>query len=1208
MAKIDYTGATNLEIATYSGSSCITVTAATSNVTWLTVTSFNNGSIKANVSANTSDSGRTAQITVGYKADENPCSKTFSAEQGTNECTCGDMRVSPTAISWSSSDVSNKQITLTPSSCINSITASNNNTTDFTMTRNGNIITVKPKGENPSATTPKSGVITISYSAGTTIGCSSAVTITQQAVGCNCENLTVSPTSMSWAYDETGDKTVTIDADPCVNITSVVIDEGDTTAFTASYDASTNKVTVSPVDQNPGQTPYDAELTVYYTAGAEDCHKTTNLRQGTSTCSCNDLDFITSALEWDSHESETKYAYYRADPCVTDISASHTNTSDFDIYLDTSNKRVEVRPYDNNTSSSPKTDTISLSYKASATDCPARTIGATQNAYICDCDDITWTILTTNIDKQVSPSTGDVIANYSFGECDGSIVSVNASSTTPGEDWITALTPSNGNIIVSGAPNPTLSNDRSGVVTITYKPNVNTSTPCTKTITVSQTSVPCGCEHISKYIFPIETVFYEDGSHGERILVASGDTHGCGTLTADTTSDNFLDGGLLEVVPVVPGDYSRVYFYATVLRWNNPESTKRTQGSGIRFKSSVITEECTDTSLKFEQYSGHTTSNDCSDFIISGVNKSIDCKEHTSLGRDGELAYIVSKYPDIDMGDDITFFIMNQPSPSQRSWVSYGIDDVNKVFKVYSAQSNINDASSARTLSVQVGILNKRTQFPCDGSSSLTFTQSGCTLGNMCNCNNITFKEGAYNYIHEKVSGLSNSTHSIRLWDKYNSFNYVTKVDNEECDYSPEHLSAFTFSVSTTPTSASSWIHINGFNLEIDSVSLDETFDKREADITLDLYVDGNKCDSLSNIHVSQDGRCNCNSIAPRRLHYRITADTDSWDDYMILQLDENDEAYVGVIQGCAQQIRLSTSDIFNRCIKGSTVENLPSWMRSVSVTTTQDDYVYIDVDRNDTQADRTAEFKYRVTDGSPCEYTLRITQSAVCETCDCYMGWISRSSNIINHDYQEVMSGTVASSSCINYLVDANPPVLDLTYELEPSSSVGRARIHVSAATKNQIVDGGCSGVTITLGLQNIDEQPPLTCASSSMTFTATSCSNDFDTDNDAGTVVSGNSAYTCDSVNLQTIGTIVGSKAGDTSKGFGCYYLSATTQSTTEVQDLQIVENNGIFEIKARLVRQSSPSIDVNLRKRTCDGDKFIITLGGENNFQFDIRCDTQ
>ena len=1207
MAKIDYTGATNLEIATYSGSSCITVTAATSNVTWLTVTSFDNGSIKANVSANTSDSGRTAQITVGYKADENPCSKTFSAEQGTNECTCGDMRVSPTAISWSSSDVSNKQITLTPSSCINSITASNNNTTDFTMTRNGNIITVKPKGENPSATTPKSGVITISYSAGTTIGCSSAVTITQQAVGCNCENLTVSPTSMSWAYDETGDKTVTIDADPCVNITSVVIDEGDTTAFTASYNASTNKVTVSPVDQNTGQTPYDAELTVYYTAGAENCHKTTNLRQGTSTCSCGDLDFTTStSLEWDSHKTDWDYVSYTANPCVSNISVSHTNTSEFEVYLNTVDKHVEVRPLDNNTSSSPKTDTIELTYTAGTNSCTTRVIEAVQDAYICDCDDITWTILTTNIDMQGSPSTGDVIANYSFGECDGSIVSVNASSTTPGEDWITALTPSNGNIIVSGAPNPTLSNDRSGVVTITYKPNVNTSTPCTKTITVSQTSVPCGCEHISKYIFPIETVFYEDGSHGERILVASGDTHGCGTLTADTTSDNFLDGGLLEVVPVVPGDYSRVYFYATVLRWNNPESTKRTQGSGIRFKSSVITEECTDTSLKFEQYSGHTTSNDCNNFTISGTNLSIDCHEHKDLGHSGEMARVVKKYPDIDFGDKIRFVIVGNPPASCRTWSNYDIDDENLVFRVSSAKSNVNDSASSRGFQVGLSILNTETYQQC-GNANLVFTQNGCTLGNMCNCNNITFKEGAYNYIHEKVSGLSNSTHSIRLWDKYNSFNYVTKVDNEECDYSPEHLSAFTFSVSTTPTSASGWIHINGFFLEIDSVSLDETFDKREADITLDLYVDGNKCDSLSNIHVSQNGRCNCNSIAPRTLYYRVTADTDSWDGYMILQLDENDGAYVGVIQGCAQQIRLSTDDNFNRCIKGSTVENLPSWMRSVSVTTTRHDYVYIDVDRNDTQADRTGEFKYRVTDGSPCEYTLRITQSAVCETCDCYMGWISHSSNIINHDYQEVMSGTVASSSCINYLVDANPPVLDLTYELEPLSSVGRARIHVSAATKNQIVDGGCSGVTITLGLQNIDEQPPLTCASSSMTFTATSCSDNFDTSRYAGTVVSGNSEYTCDSVNLQTLGTIVNSKAGDTSMGFGCYYLSATTQSTTEVQDLQIVENNGIFEIKARLVAEASPSIDVNLRKRTCDGDKFIITLGGENNFQFNIRCNT-
>lgn len=78
-----------------------------------------------------------------------------------------------------------------------------------------------------------------------------------QAAGpctCNCNELTVSPTSFTWEWNETGStnqKVATITCPNCLSITSVTTS---TTNFNVSWNSSTKKITIVPKEENTSTT------------------------------------------------------------------------------------------------------------------------------------------------------------------------------------------------------------------------------------------------------------------------------------------------------------------------------------------------------------------------------------------------------------------------------------------------------------------------------------------------------------------------------------------------------------------------------------------------------------------------------------------------------------------------------------------------------------------------------------------------------------------------------------------------------------------------------------------------------------------------------------------------------------------------------------------------------------------------------------------
>ena len=187
MVNIPYSGF-NGAIATYSADTCITITSVTDNASWITVSS-GNSTINGNVEANTTLSSRTATVTVGYKADATDCSKSFKVTQDARPCNCGDLTLSPTALTWaySATSANSSSVTISKDACITNVSVPQG--TNFTTLLNNNTITIRPKGKNTSAS-ELSETILVSYSASTST-CTSAITLTQESSGaCNCNSVT----------------------------------------------------------------------------------------------------------------------------------------------------------------------------------------------------------------------------------------------------------------------------------------------------------------------------------------------------------------------------------------------------------------------------------------------------------------------------------------------------------------------------------------------------------------------------------------------------------------------------------------------------------------------------------------------------------------------------------------------------------------------------------------------------------------------------------------------------------------------------------------------------------------------------------------------------------------------------------------------------------------------------------------------------------
>ena len=85
-SNVPSSGGVNIEIGTYSNGGCVTNLIASSNQEWVTILSFNNGTIIGNVLNNTNFTERSATITVSGTAGSNTCTKTIIISQDPPVC------------------------------------------------------------------------------------------------------------------------------------------------------------------------------------------------------------------------------------------------------------------------------------------------------------------------------------------------------------------------------------------------------------------------------------------------------------------------------------------------------------------------------------------------------------------------------------------------------------------------------------------------------------------------------------------------------------------------------------------------------------------------------------------------------------------------------------------------------------------------------------------------------------------------------------------------------------------------------------------------------------------------------------------------------------------------------------------------------------------------------------------------------------------
>ena len=795
MANIPYSGY-NGNIATYSAYTCITITSVTDNASWMTVSSGNNV-INGSVQENTTLSSRTATVTVGYKADTTDCSKSFTVTQDPRPCKCGDLKLNPTSLSWANNAVNAKNVTISadPSAtCLTNFSVSSS-TSHFSAGTNGNTIQIKPTSTN-STTSDINGIVTLSYKASSK-NCSSAITLTHSAMGCECGMLTLSPTSLNWAYSATSadSSSVTIEKDSC--ITAVSVPQG--TNFTTSFD---------------------------------------------------------------------------------------------------NNNTITIRPKGKNTSANELREVIVVSYSAGTTPCSSAITLTQESSGACNCNSVTFTKIKDTIGSGGTSSTGTAIQRYNFNGCAGEIVSGTTDVT-----WLKYLNANNNRIYVSAQTNTALGNERSGVTTVCYKANSTDSELCYKSFIVKQLSVPCSCDALNYFITPIRTVFGSGGTHGNMVLIASGDTRGCGSLSAQTTSLWFGDeqghSGASIITQYVEGsDNEQAYFYLNVLPYTSdwPLRNERSAQSQIFFiPKDPEMEMCSGHSFSVTQYESRKVLAQCDEIIVSSSAVTFDCDANTWYnGNNARIVELTRVYDgDTTLYDSTNYFRMSGYSDSDWIETRNYTDTTKPYLWAFPVYPNVNSTSSARTATVNyiVSRIESGVTVSCY-TSSVTVTQEGCNEAIDCSgCSEYYIDASSLSY---DLGYVSNSGKSVDVRDYVVGYSFCQITNPSDLNFSLD-----------IPPSASTYITYDPstYILTVTANSQDEP---REFSFGIKITYDGYDCTSEEMVSVRQYAGCRCNTYwdGPN-----ITTDYQAR--YVDLSFHDTGGQYINIdaVRRCGNGVSANTND-----------------------------------------------------------------------------------------------------------------------------------------------------------------------------------------------------------------------------------------------------------------------------------------------------------
>ena len=949
-------------------------------------------------------------------------------------------------------------------------------------------------------------------------------TITQPG---GCAECTGATTTTEWSGQ-------TVSAAACDTSKNLTLSGTSTTTYgncPSKIESVTSAVTVN-FNENNTSNPTS------YTFTFSDATVTVNQAAGPCTepvvCYCSGVTLSTSLINW-SYSSTTQETVEltRKDACIGTVNVA-SNNAHFTASISGTN--IRIQPASTNTGTTDITGVVTVSYTADTTPC-TQTINLTQgNSGSCNCASVVFTEKTTTIGSGATSNT--VIATASFGTCTGSLGA--ASVNSEASSWLTAMTSGN-DVIIDAAANTDLSNDRSGVVTVTYKANSFDSTyNCSSSFTVTQVSIPCSCSAVTAYyIDPIYTVFPSGGTHGNRILIASGNTHGCGTLSSNTVS-NMISGGTLEHV-YLDAEHTKVEFYATILP--NETGGERSAGIYIKFTPkdpSILTGECNVNAFTLEQKYNEVVDAPCEDVIVNTYydDTAFDCSSIAYTDYGPTVLSLSSRYPD-ETVRNYSFRITKDCD-----WVNFYTYYSNTSVQWMDEFLDSNYPSNRYcTVDYEVYL---RERYCTSGST--TISQSSCDPQTVClDCDNFSFSNTLVNILNDLP--IDRRTYNVRTY--LNNANHPSCAEN----------------ANIIVTNSPSWIIDNGDG-EIEVYS--NQGDVRTSSLTLTV----NGCDFTFN--VSQNGTppvCDC-----RNFNVNVTGNNGAASAHTITVTYEGQDS-----DACYFKVTGDTSDSWIT-VNGQETPG-SSWVNPT---------VTINVAANDGNPRTGTVVCYLVDNplqpSQFCQTTVTIEQASSCDCTYTYSVYDPLYEMDEDGSYNQIIAeyNLLASGDCLSYEASiASASLIDKVEIVRIDENPNSNKVQIIA--RNTMTSDGCVTGDITFTIYKNGQ----VCTADTFQLTVIKgCASPYVTYGS----LNANSATINGAVANQwyDVGMVTGTTIGYTPE-FNCFKIYGYHTHTQHIEDVRVINNgNGTQTIQVMLKNIESTKLTVNIRASKtgpCDSSTSVV-----------------
>ena len=495
------------------------------------------------------------------------------------------------------------------------------------------------------------------------------------------------------------------------------------------------------------------------------------------------------------------------------------------------------------------------------------------------------------------------------------------------QSWITNLSVSGNKILGDITENTDHDNSRSQSISVSVD-----GTACSA-VTVTQPPLPCTCESVDFFVSAATTVFSCEAS-SDTYIIASADTHGCGTISASTSSAILQEGDVF-IDYYVPGDNSKCLIKARGINANPNPDLDRTSGIYLYLANSTL--PCDET-IKITQLKCAPIVCDCSNtdwyFYWNGsysdTAATVGCNSGY-LGVDAEGRCDGNRiYPKLEVTTDVNWIEVEPSSQDYRVYLNYGL----------------NTGNSDRTAHINVDLYYNDVK--CT-STSYTLTQ---TAYEACTCvsimNNTTLVGDNYNIEFDCEGNVISGSQDIK---------FVIDKDALPCACADEDLT-----ITLDDSSIPDWLRVS------------KSYDRPEwhiytlgtviEDKTGTLHFNPPVCGSMLgwNISVAQNAcKCTCTAWRERQERYLVDVTVAS---------STTNYIWDGGYTGCWPQTQITDTD-------------KPSWVNSITFVPGYGIYMRFD---SNTGATRSYCFTASFTiNGNQClTKQLCLTQEGENLTCDC--------------------------------------------------------------------------------------------------------------------------------------------------------------------------------------------------------------------------------